>query len=352
MSKVDKAWIKAASRVFWAEPGALEPARVLFSEQPALGMRALLESSQWLDGPGTPDAARLLAELSSAHPALRDDLDEDFEEAGIPKAMRFALTRPRVFLKRHADVVPAPSDSLVLQPVEQAVVASPAPDPHVLPPPLPPAPAPSPPQVEAPPPLPEPAPSPAPKPATLAPEPAAPTPEPMPVPSGDLEETPWVERKGRIDLIPKDFSLIDPDPLDALLDSWLNEASLALKELLELGRQRALAQQLGTHLARSDRNTRAGTKALWTWAGDALKQAPPKPLRQILQEYKRALMLVIQGHYDGDYGRDGGIGHLALGEFIPWVTAILALPQDRVSHLWDTTRAAQIEKEWEAARDA
>ncbi|MFT5585667.1 MAG: hypothetical protein ACI9VR_003260 [Cognaticolwellia sp.] len=301
----------------------MEPARALFSEQPKLGMRALLESSQWLDGPGTTHAALLLAEISAAHPALRDDLDEAFEDSGIPASMRFALTRPRVFLKRNGAQasLPVPATS-VPGPVALVVEGSTAPPPQIQ--------APAPPVVL---------------------EGPAPEPEPEPVKTDDLEETPFVRRESRIDLVPKDFSLIDPAPLDALLDSWLNEASLALQELLDLGRQRQLAQELGGLLARSDRNTRAGTKALWTWAGDALATAPPKPLREILQEYKQSLMLVIQGHYDGDYGRDGGIGHLALGEFIPWVTAILALPQDRVTHLWDSTRAAHIEKEWELARD-
>lgn len=348
---VDKNWIKAASRVFWAEPGAMEPARALFSSAPAQGMRALMESSQWLDGPGTPDAAVLLAELSLAHPALRDALDLDFEDAGIPEPMRFALTRPAVFLKRAGQAVDLPSASPEPAPhVAPAVVASQAEDGPAAPP--------SPPLPKAaevlseersPPlsPLPTQAPEPAPDPPPVAPEQ-----DPFGLQRELLEEGPYVKRQSRIDLIPKDFSLIDPDPLDALLAAWLDEASRALQELLELGRQRDTAAGLGTLLTRADRNTRAGAVALWTWAGKALAKSPPQPLTQILQEYRHALLRVIQGHYDGDYGRDGGVGHLALAEFIPWTTAILALPQDKVSHLWDAARGRRIEEEWEAARDA
>ncbi len=358
---VDKNWIKAASRVFWAEPGAMEPARALFSSAPAQGMRALLESSQWLDGPGTPDAALLLAELSLAHPALRDPLDLDFEEAGIPEPMRFALTRPAVFLKRAGKPSPQPQPA-----ASETAPPEPAPAPENLAaqgPPAPPAREPDPVTSvvesvaerpvaesesepakvsdEAPsPPLPEPAPK------------APPAPDPFGLQRELLEEGPFVSRTRRIDLVPKDFSLIDPEPLDALLAAWLDEASRALQELLELGRQRDAARTLGTLLTRSDRNTRAGTVALWTWAGKTLAKSPPQPLTQILQEYKQALLLVVQGHYDGDYGRDGGVGHLALAEFIPWTTAILALPQDKVSHLWDAPRGKRIEAEWEAARDA
>lgn len=358
---VDKNWIKAASRVFWAEPGAMEPARALFSSAPAQGMRALMESSQWLDGPGTPDAALLLAELSLAHPDLRDALDLDFEEAGIPEPMRFALTRPAVFLKRAGHSV-SPSAPEPEQEAPQApAVTSPAETlPQEVPsPPLPepanasaeePCPAPSLPEPQG---LPEQAPKPEPEQEQEPkPERTPPAPDPFGLQRELLEEGPFVTRSSRIDLVPKDFSLIDPEPLDALLAAWLDEASRALQELLELGRQRDAARTLASLLTRADRNSRSGTVALWKWANKTLAKSPPQPLTQILQEYKHALLLVVQGHYDGEYGRDGGVGHLALAEFIPWTAAILALPQDKVSHLWDARRGQGIEREWEAARDA